>query len=195
MSPKKHSWRYARPGPKHVADEWVQRETWGSSFPTCINGIEQSPINIVTSEAIPMKSLPEISTDIDAAPHYVSNTGSGFQLFETTPTESMIANGTFIDTIEGSSKGESWVGGQKFLFYQMHWHTPSENTIDGRSFPLEASCCTTHEHDHLSDHTSSLSQAHFVHQLDDPMLVGTPPWLTPLLEPTSVRRGTESVRD
>jgi len=99
-----------------------------------------------------MKSLPEISTDIDAAPHYVSNTGSGFQLFETTPTESMIANGTFIDTIEGSSKGESWVGGQKFLFYQMHWHTPSENTIDGRSFPLEA---------------------HFVHQLDDPMLVGT----------------------
>ena len=56
------------------------------------------------------------------------------------------------------SKGESWVGGQKFLFYQMHWHTPSENTIDGRSFPLEA---------------------HFVHQLDDPMLVGTPPWLAP----------------
>jgi len=152
MSHNKHSWRYARPGPNHVADEWVQRETWGSSFPTCINGIEQSPINIVTGEAIPMKSLPEISTDIDAAPHYVSNTGSGFQLFETTPTESMIANGTFIDTIEGSSKGESWVGGQKFLFYQMHWHTPSENTIDGRSFPLEA---------------------HFVHQLDDPMLVGT----------------------
>jgi len=105
-----------------------------------------------------MKSLPEISTDIDAAPHYVSNTGSGFQLFETTPTESMIANGTFIDTIEGSSKGESWVGGQKFLFYQMHWHTPSENMIDGRSFPLEA---------------------HFVHQLDDPMLVGTPRWLAP----------------
>ena len=27
-------------------------------------------------------------------------------------------------------------------------------------------------------------EAHFVHQLDDPMLVGTPPWLAPPLEPT-----------
>merc|ERR1711871_1766976 len=34
----------------------------------------------------------------------------------------------------------------KYNFYQVHWHTPSENTVDGQSFPLEA---------------------HFVHQLSD----------------------------
>ena len=33
------------------------------------------------------------------------------------------------------------------LLNQVHWHAPSENTVDGTSFPLEA---------------------HFVHQLDDP---------------------------
>jgi carbonic anhydrase len=43
------------------------------------------------------------------------------------------------------------INGAQYNFYQVHWHTPSENTIDGTEFPLEA---------------------HFVHQLDDPALVG-----------------------
>ena len=39
------------------------------------------------------------------------------------------------------------INGAKYNFYQVHWHTPSENTVDGVEYPLEA---------------------HFVHQLDDP---------------------------
>merc|ERR1719409_2139601 len=46
----------------------------------------------------------------------------------------------------GQPKGYSMINGAKYNFYQVHWHTPSENTVDGESFPLEA---------------------HFVHQLDD----------------------------
>merc|ERR1719183_1877784 len=50
-------------------------------------------------------------------------------------------------TAAGQPKGYSMINGAKYNFYQVHWHTPSENTVDGVSFPLEA---------------------HFVHQLDDP---------------------------
>merc|ERR1719311_612441 len=49
--------------------------------------------------------------------------------------------------VDGQPKGYSMINGAKYNFYQVHWHTPSENTVDGESFPLEA---------------------HFVHQLDDP---------------------------
>merc|ERR1719210_1512833 len=57
-----------------------------------------------------------------------------------------------VDEFGGSPKGYSMIGGDKYNFYQVHWHTPSENTVDGMSFPLEA---------------------HFVHQLHDTALHGT----------------------
>jgi len=47
-----------------------------------------------------------------------------------------------------SAKGYSMIGGSNYNFYQVHWHTPSENTIDGLNAAMEA---------------------HFVHQLaNDP---------------------------
>ena len=42
--------------------------------------------------------------------------------------------------------------GVRYSFYQVHWHSPSEYTVDAISFPLDA---------------------HFVHQLDDVALHGT----------------------
>jgi len=84
---------------------------------------------------------------------YAKTTGHGFQIFETSPDHHK-ADGTKEAEFSPSStpKGSSVINGAKYNFYQVHWHTPSENTIDGKSFAMEA---------------------HFVHQLDDANLVGT----------------------
>ena len=44
------------------------------------------------------------------------------------------------------------IGGSKHDFYQVHWHTPSDNIVDGEPLTLEA---------------------RFVHRLDDDALHGT----------------------
>jgi carbonic anhydrase len=97
--------------------------------------------------------LPEISTAIDVQTSYVRNSGKGFQLFENSPSEhqydTATATLTQSDTSQGS-KGTSLIGGQNFNFYQIHFHTPSENTIDGVNMAMEAQ---------------------FVHQLPDENLV------------------------
>jgi len=133
------------------ANEEAQKRTWG---PECSAGREQSPINIDTSMVAASGSLPNIQTTFTARLKYVKNTGHGFQLFETSPDTSKLdpdGNNVEVDAT-GTPKGYSTIGGERYAFYQVHWHHPSENTIDGRSFPLEA---------------------HFVHQLSDPSLVGT----------------------
>jgi carbonic anhydrase len=99
------------------------------------------------------KTVPAISTHYTAALNYVKNTGYALQLFETSPaTHELNMDGEVHVMAEGQPKGYAMINGAKYNFYQVHWHTPSENTVDGQSFPLEA---------------------HFVHQLDDPALLGT----------------------
>ena len=56
-----------------------------------------------------------------------------------------------VDTL-GSAKRLRLINGERYSFYQVHWHSHSENTVDGIPFPLEA---------------------YFVHQLDDVALHGT----------------------
>merc|ERR1711871_1938016 len=93
-----------------------------------------------------------IETRISAVLKYVKNTGYALQLFETSPaTHGLDQDGEVHVMADGQPKGYAMINGAKYNFYQVHWHTPSENTVDGQSFPLEA---------------------HFVHQLDDPALVG-----------------------
>jgi len=140
-------WVYANPGALE-ADPIAQQNTWDG---LCATGREQSPINIVTSAAVPAP-LPRIQTFIDANVTFAKNTGHGFQLFETSPLAHNFTSSDDITPVDGTSKGYSEIGANRFNFYQVHWHTPSENTVDGKSFPLEA---------------------HFVHQFDDPALVGT----------------------
>jgi carbonic anhydrase len=142
------AWIYAEAWEKE-ASAAAQARTWGG---LCTTGREQSPIDVVTSKAVTAADAPlSLETSFSATIEYVKNNGHGVQVFETSPsTHDLNAEGE-LHVLEGQPKGYSMVNGAKYNFYQVHWHTPSENTIDGQSFPLEA---------------------HFVHQLDDEALVG-----------------------
>merc|ERR1719183_1869173 len=141
-------WVYANQGETEANAE-AQKHTWGG---LCLSGREQSPIDVVTSAVVVGDAPPAIETRISAALSYVKTTPYALQLFETSPsTHGLNEEGEVHVMADGQPKGYSMINGAKYNFYQVHWHTPSENTIDGESFPLEA---------------------HFVHQLDDPALVG-----------------------
>merc|ERR1719440_121953 len=149
MESKAKKWVYANQGETEANAE-AQKHTWGG---LCVTGREQSPIDVVTSAVVTGDAAPAIETRISAVLKYVKNTGYALQLFETSPsTHELHQDGEVHVMAEGQPKGYSLINGAKYNFYQVHWHTPSENTVDGQSFPLEA---------------------HFVHQLDDPALVGT----------------------
>jgi carbonic anhydrase len=107
---------------------------------------------VVTSKVHTANAPLSLETSFSAELEYVKNTGHGVQLFETHPaTHELDAAMDAVASEEGAPKGHSVINGAKYNFYQVHWHTPSENTIDGQEFPLEA---------------------HFVHQLDDGALHG-----------------------
>merc|ERR1719183_755186 len=148
--PADTKWKYANDG-ETEANGVVQTATWGGE---CATGHEQSPIDVVTADAVfaSGSGKPTITTHFSAALTYVKHTGYALQLFETSPHTHGLNELEEVQLMaEGQPKGYSMINGDKYNFYQVHWHTPSENTVNGVSFPLEA---------------------HFVHQLDDPALVG-----------------------
>ena len=103
-------WGYSgEVGPEH----WAEFE---SDFGACSSGRNQSPIdlrNFIEAE------LPPIKFDYKAGGHQVVNNGHAVQ----------------VNYLPGSS---ITVDSTVFALKQFHFHTPSENTIDGKSFPLEA---------------------------------------------------------
>jgi len=152
-------WYYAAKGAAK-SDAAKQTATWGG---LCVAGHEQSPINVVTMDTI-KSGLPTIATHFDTldtnkagqsvfAMTYVKNSGHGFQIFETSPKgHTLDSTGAPVATADTHpAKGYSMISGDKFNFYQIHWHTPSENTVNGHHYAMEA---------------------HFVHQLNDTALHG-----------------------
>lgn len=96
-------------------------EYWGSlsqGFAACKDGKSQSPINIVNASANDIE-LPAIEFKYAASPMQIVNNGH---------------------TIKVDYSGDSTitVEGKTFKLLQFHFHTPSENRIDGKSFPMEA---------------------------------------------------------
>ena len=96
-------------------------EHWGElsdDFKMCMIGRNQSPIDIRTDTAFET-DLPSVKYDYHTNTKDVVNNGH---------TEKVdLEPGSFIV-----------VDGIKFELKQFHFHTPSENHIDGKSFPLEA---------------------------------------------------------
>ncbi len=96
-------------------------ENWGNlsdKYIMCKLGKNQSPIDIKTDKAFDA-DLPTIGIDYKSASKEELNNGHTVQ----------------VNIVPGSS---ITVDGIKFELKQFHFHTPSENTIDGQYFPLEA---------------------------------------------------------
>lgn len=95
-------------------------EHWGklsADFATCETGHNQSPINIEGA--------------VDA------NLASIKFKYNMLSAGDIINNGHTVQ-VNMWSGGEITLDSEKFVLKQFHFHTPSENTISGKSFPLEA---------------------------------------------------------
>ncbi|HVO11340.1 MAG TPA: carbonic anhydrase family protein [Vicinamibacteria bacterium] len=95
-------------------------------FARCGSGHQQSPIDVVTSAATPLRS----GTGGFAPARF------GLVGVETVPVD-IVNNG---HTVQVDTVGSSTlvIGDERYVLQQFHFHTPSEHTIDGRSYPLEA---------------------------------------------------------
>lgn len=94
-------------------------EHWGNlsaEFSQCKTGANQSPINITAALKTHQEPLKFQFTDVALSE---VNNGHTVQVND---------NGGDILTLDND----------KFTLQQFHFHTPSENTIEGKSFPLEA---------------------------------------------------------
>lgn len=103
-------WGYAgEVGPEH----WAELE---SDFGECNSGRNQSPIDLnhfIEAE------LPKIAFSYQPGGHQVTNNGHAIQ----------------VDYSPGS---KITVDGMDFALKQFHFHSPSENTVKTKSFPMEA---------------------------------------------------------
>ena len=118
--------------PEHVVEKNVTHATphwgytgaegvanWGKlspDFAVCQTGNNQSPINI---EGAVDANLPAIDFK-----------------YNMLSAADIVNNGHTVQ-VNMWSGGEIMLDGDKFSLKQFHFHTPSENTINGKSFPLE----------------------------------------------------------
>jgi carbonic anhydrase len=99
------------------AHEWC---SLGTNYAACCQGVEQSPINIVTSSAQWDKNLSALQ----------------FRL-ATGTTLHVTNNGHTVQANVPAGAGTLNLEGVEFNLSQFHFHTPSEHTVDGNHAPIE----------------------------------------------------------
>ena len=112
---------------KHGGNHWGYTGhsgpgNWGDlseKFQMCKLGSSQSPIDIRYDALVKTRALEEINFSYNRGALSVVNNGHTIQ----------------VNVKEGNSIS---IDGIRFELKQFHFHTPSENEIQGKSFPLEA---------------------------------------------------------
>ncbi|KAK1264160.1 Bifunctional monodehydroascorbate reductase and carbonic anhydrase nectarin-3 [Acorus gramineus] len=95
---------------------------WGSLSPdyyACSSGKLQSPINIIKDNAMWNPKLEPLTRYYNSANGTLVDSGFNIQL-------------RYDDSVGGLI-----IEGKNYTLKQMHWHTPSEHTIDGIRYPVE----------------------------------------------------------
>ncbi|XP_006664349.1 alpha carbonic anhydrase 7-like [Oryza brachyantha] len=97
-------------------------ENWGKLSPEyklCGDGKSQSPIDISTQTVVPRSDLESLERTYAAG------------------NATLINNGKDITMKFEGKVGEVSIMGKVYGFHVIHWHAPSEHTINGKRFPLE----------------------------------------------------------
>lgn len=97
-------------------------EKWGTlvkEFEVCKIGTQQAPLNIDT------KSL-------------VKNTAISVQTAYQPATGAVVLNNGHTIQINASTAGSVKLVGKNYQFVQVHFHTPSEETVDAKHYPFNA---------------------------------------------------------
>ena len=103
-------------GPEAV--EWCNLSP---SYGACCEGQEQSPINIVTSDARFEKTLSKLKFHFRGGPTSLN----------------VVNNGHSVQANVAEGAGSLVVEGGIFNLLQFHFHTPSEHTVNGQHAPIE----------------------------------------------------------
>jgi len=101
---------------------------WASlspEFKMCGSGRQQSPIDIVTAAVTPLQAG---AAGFEAARLDATD-------MRTVPVD-VVNNGHTIQ-VDAVNSDVLVIGNDRYVFHQFHFHTPSEHTVDGRSYPLE----------------------------------------------------------
>lgn len=109
-------------GPKHWAE-------LAPDFGECARGKAQSPINI--SHATPRADLPDLDVHYHTAPLRILNNGHTVQV-----------NAPDDDTLS--------VGDHRYHLAQFHFHTPSEEHLDGKTYAMELHMVHRDDEGHLA---------------------------------------------
>ncbi|XP_077230845.1 alpha carbonic anhydrase 1, chloroplastic-like [Tasmannia lanceolata] len=97
-------------------------EKWGSLSPeylACSNGNIQSPINIEKNNVVRSAKLEPLAREYKPANATLVNNGFNIEL-----------------RLQGNA-GSLLIDGESYILKHMHWHSPSEHTIDGNQYPAE----------------------------------------------------------
>ena len=115
-------WVYAR-HKGGSSDDAAQKATWGAWGAVCPIGRLQSPINIVTDEAAAWERLAGAIVPSFAPSALVcNNSGHAFQA----------------GFVKGAKEAVTMLrGNEEFKFVQVHFHTPSEHTLNGKHTAME----------------------------------------------------------
>jgi carbonic anhydrase len=97
---------------EHAPEHWAEMDP---GFETCALGHMQSPIDI--HDALPA-DLPKIGFEYHAGPAEDANNGHTIQ-------------------VNLPDSGGIDIGGTHYALVQFHFHTPSEEKIDGEAYPME----------------------------------------------------------
>lgn len=113
-------------GEEHEEQWSYERETgpenWGkldSSYSSCVNGNEQSPINIEISKVQSNEALEDVKISYMPTSFTLHNNSHTIQVNATEPTNTLIVEGT------------------EYKLVQFHFHQPSEHQFNGKNFDME----------------------------------------------------------